>query len=90
MKVKRIGLAVWVKNRRSARQLKRFGNIHYISKRMNYVSMYVNADEIEQKIRQIQKLHFVTKVERSYRHEIPTEYANSLPDKAKEYDYRMN
>ncbi|GAB7386767.1 YlbG family protein [Bacillaceae bacterium] len=89
MRKKRLGVSVWVKNTRAARHLRRFGHIHYVSKRMNYVCMYVDAEDIERTIQQLQKLEFVTKVERSHWHEVPTEYSNAKPDKAKEYDYKM-
>lgn len=89
MRDKRLGLAVWIKNPRVAKNLRRFGSIHFVSKRLNYVSMYVEASEIEETIKMLEKLHFVTKVERSHRHEIPTEYNNSKPDKAKEFDYQL-
>jgi uncharacterized protein YlbG (UPF0298 family) len=89
MRERRLGVAVWVKNTRAARNLRKFGTIHYISKRLNYVSMYVDADEIDETIRTMEKLHFVTKIERSHRHEIPVVYNNAKPDKAKEYDYKQ-
>ncbi|MGD8191610.1 YlbG family protein [Brevibacillus ginsengisoli] len=89
MRDKRLGLAVWIKNPRVAKNLRRFGSIHFVSKRLNYVAMYVEADEIEETIKTLEKLHFVTRVERSHRHEIPTEYNNSKPDKAKEFDYQL-
>lgn len=89
MRDKRLGLAVWIKNPRVAKNLRRFGSIHFVSKRLNYVAMYVEADEIDDTIKTLEKLHFVTKVERSHRHEIPTEYNNSKPDKAKEFDYQL-
>jgi uncharacterized protein YlbG (UPF0298 family) len=89
MREKRLGVAVWVKNVRAAKNLRKFGTIHYISKRLNYVSMYVDANEIDEAIRIMEKLHFVTKVERSHRHEIPVVYNNAKPDKAKEYDYKQ-
>jgi uncharacterized protein YlbG (UPF0298 family) len=89
MREKRLGLAVWVKHTRMAKNLRKFGTIHYISKRLNYVSMYVDAAEIDNVIRTLERLPFVTRVERSHRHEIPVEYNNAKPDKAKEYDYRQ-
>ncbi len=88
MRERRIGLAVWIKNVKAARHLRRFGNVHFVSRRLQYVSMYVNADKIEDTIERINRLDFVIRVERSHRHEIPTEYQNSRPDKAKEYDYK--
>lgn len=89
MRDKRFGVAVWVRNIRVAKNLRKFGTIHYISKRLNYVAMYVDANEIDEAIRTMEKLHFVTRVERSHRHEIPIVYNNARPDKAKEYDYRQ-
>lgn len=89
MRERRLGLAVWVKSTKAARNLRRYGNIHYVSRRLNYVSMYVNAEEINHIVERIQRLDFVVRVERSHRHEIPTEYTNSKPDKAKEYDYKL-
>lgn len=89
MRERRLGVAVWVKNPRAAKNLRKFGTIHYISKRLNYVSMYVDADQIDDIIRTMERLHFVTKIERSHRHEIPIEYNNAKPDKAKEYDYKQ-
>jgi uncharacterized protein YlbG (UPF0298 family) len=89
MREKRLGLAVYVKNVKSARNLRKFGNVHYVSRRLNYVSMYVPEDTLEQTIERISRLDFVTRVERSHRHEIPIYYDNAKPDKAKEFDYKM-
>lgn len=89
MRQRRLGLAVWIKNVKAARQLRRYGNVHYVSRRMQYASMYVNAEKIDEIIEKLRQLDFVTRVERSYRHEIPVEYKNSKPDKAKEYDYKL-
>ncbi|WP_245590541.1 YlbG family protein [Aneurinibacillus terranovensis] len=89
MRERRIGLAVFVKNIKSARNLRKFGNVHFISRRLNYVTMYVSADTIDQTIDRISRLDFVTRVERSHRHEISTTYNNAKPDKAKEFDYKM-
>jgi len=89
MRDRRVGLAVWIKHPRMAKNLRKFGTIHFVSKRLNYVSMYVDANEIDETIRHLEKMHFVLKVERSHRHEIPTEYNNAKPDKAKEFDYQL-
>lgn len=89
MRDKRLGVAIWLKHPRMAKNLRKYGSIHYISKRLNYVSMYVDAAEINEVIRVMERLPFVTRVERSHRHEIPVEYNNAKPDKAKEYDYKQ-
>lgn len=71
----RSGLIVWVTDARPARQLERYGTLHYISRRMNYAVMYVDADKAEDVTQTLQKLPWVLKVERSYRNEIKTEYS---------------
>lgn len=83
----RTGLIVWVNDLRSAKGLERYGSIHYSSKKMNYVVMYLNADKVEDTIRNLQKMTFVKKIERSYRNEIKTEYTSNIPDKTRFYTY---
>lgn len=78
----RTGLAVWVKDLRKARSLGRFGNIHYMSKRLNYVCMYIDARKERQLVQRIQKMPFVIRVEKSLRKEISTEFEGIL-DKQK-------
>ncbi|WP_096199235.1 YlbG family protein [Bacillus sp. FJAT-45350] len=85
----RQGVAVWLHSLKYARQLRKFGNVHYISKKMKYVVLYCNQDTIDDTIQRLNSLHFVKEVEISMRPFIKTEYQNAKPDKAKEYDYRM-
>lgn len=66
----RAGLIIWLKDTRMAKNLHRLGHVQYVSKRYNYAMIYTNASEIEDKISYIEKLNYVKKVERSYRHEI--------------------
>lgn len=70
----RLGLAVWVKDLKAARSLGRMGNIHYISKRLKYVFMYIDGQRADQMIRRIERLHFVSRVDRSMRREWATEF----------------
>lgn len=68
--VERLGLAVWVKDLKAARSLARWGNIHYISKRLKYVYLYIDGQTAEQLIDRIECLPFVKKVERSQRNRV--------------------
>lgn len=86
---KRVGLAVWLNNTKMARHLRRFGNVHYISRKMRYAILYVDERLVSETIRKLERFNFVKRVERSYRHELKTEYQNAKPDKAKEYDYKL-
>lgn len=89
MDVKRQGLIVWLHSLKQARQLRRFGNVHYVSRRMKYAVLYVElevADELKQKL---ESLYYVKRVDLSLKPFLKTEYENSKPDKAKEYDYKI-
>ncbi|MBY6271427.1 MAG: hypothetical protein C6P37_05480 [Caldibacillus debilis] len=85
----RQGIIVWVQSTKNARMLRKFGNIHYVSKRLKYVVLYCDADRAEETMRKIQSLPFVKKVELSFKPFLRTEFENSKPDKAKEYDYKL-
>jgi len=81
----RSGLIVWVSDVKPAKNLEKYGTVHYISKRMNYVAMYVHTEKLEESIRLIQRLPYVKKVEKSLRKEIKTEYDKNIPDKTRFY-----
>ncbi|PZE22881.1 YlbG family protein [Paenibacillus xerothermodurans] len=82
----RSGLIVWISDLKAAtKQLDRYGSVHFISKKLHYAAMYVHAAKLEDTIKQLQKLPFVKKVERSYRNELPTEYNSNMPDKTQFY-----
>jgi len=46
---KRRGLIVWVYSLRQLKNLRRFGFVHYVSRKMKYVVMYLNEEEYESK-----------------------------------------
>lgn len=69
--------------------LRRFGNVHYVSKRLKYVVLYCNLEDTDSIIEKISSYSFVKKVEPSYKPFLKTEFENAKPDKAKEYDYKM-
>ncbi|MDE3838399.1 hypothetical protein C0966_03230 [Bacillus methanolicus] len=89
MFVQRQGIIVWLYSLKHAKMLRRFGNVHYVSKRLKYVVLYCNQEETEMLIEKLQSFPFVKKVEPSYKPFLKMEYENSKPDKAKEYDYKM-
>ncbi|MGF7048497.1 uncharacterized protein YlbG (UPF0298 family) [Paenibacillus sp. DS2015] len=85
MFAERTGYIIWVNDLKAARNLEKYGTVHYISKRMHYVVMYVNADRAEEVSKNIRRLSYVRKIERSFRTEIPTEYSSDIPDKTSYY-----
>ncbi len=85
----RQGIIAYLHTLKQVKMLRRFGNIHYVSKKMKYVVLYTNMDEVEAVVAKLKNYSFVKKVEVSQKPFIKTEYENSKPDKAKEYDYKM-
>lgn len=85
----RQGLIVYVNQLKHAKSLRKFGNVHFISRKLKYVALYCNRDEINGTINKIQRLPFVKDVVPSYRPFLNTEFENATPDKAKEYDYKI-
>ncbi|MDQ0059561.1 YlbG family protein [Paenibacillus harenae] len=81
----RTGYIVWVSDLKAARSLERFGTVHYMSRKMHYVVMYMNADRAEEAVRQMDRLPYVRKIERSFRNEIKTEYSKDNEDKTRAY-----
>lgn len=85
----RQGFIIWVSTLKQAKQLRRLGNVHYVSKRLKYVVLYCAQDETEWVEKQLSVLPFVKKVEYSYKSLLKTQFENRKPDKAKEYDYKI-
>lgn len=85
----RQGIIVWVHSLKHVKQVKRFGNIHYVSKKLKYIVIYMDMDKIDDAVDRIKSLSFVKKVDLSYKPFLKTEFENSKPDKAKEYDYKI-
>lgn len=58
----RTSLVVYVASLRQVRQLKRFGHLEYVSKRMRYAVLYVNQDESQEIISKLKQLRFVKRI----------------------------
>jgi len=89
MRIKRQGLIVWFQHRKNIRHIKRYGNLLYVSKKMRYAVLYVNQDDIEKTMNTMLKLPFISKIDVSERPFLKTDFENAIPDKAKQYDYKI-
>ncbi len=89
MFIERQAVIVWLHHTKPVKSLRKYGNVHYVSKRMKYAVVYCNQEEIEKVMEKLNSLSFVKKVEPSFKPFLKTEYENSKPDKAKEYDYKI-
>ncbi|MBN3526056.1 YlbG family protein [Paenibacillus apiarius] len=81
----RTGYIIWVSDVKAARNLEKYGSLHYVSRKMMYAVLYVNADRAEDTIKNVRRLNYVKKIERSYRNELKTEYSSEVPDKTRFY-----
>ncbi|SFD61890.1 Uncharacterized protein YlbG, UPF0298 family [Paenibacillus catalpae] len=81
----RTGYIIWVSDLKAARTLEKYGTVHYMSRKMHYVVIYMNAERAEEAVKNISRLPFVRKVERSYRNELKTEYSKDAVDKTRFY-----
>lgn len=84
--VERRALVVWLYTLKPVKQLKKFGNIHYTSRRLKYIYLYVNADEVDSVAEKISNYHFVRKVERSPREDIRMDFSLILPELREEIE----
>lgn len=72
--VPRRGLIVWVYSLRQLKNLRRFGIIAHVSRKMKYVMIYMDEQDVERNQQALEKLHFVRSVELSYRPDIAMDF----------------
>lgn len=65
--VPRRALVVYINGTRAVRALRHYGIIRYVSRRMHYVILYVNQDELEKTKEKVSHLRAVRRVDLSYR-----------------------
>lgn len=88
----RQSLIVYTYSLKQTRQLKRYGTVMYVSKKMRYVVLYVNREDVTSLTEQLSKLRFVKRVVASARPEISetfngvAEEMNGNPDPEAEDD----
>lgn len=78
----RRGLVVWVYSLKQLKNLKRYGFVYYVSRKMKYVYLYLDEERYEENLAKIQKLHFVRSVEPSYRPDVEMNFADKIGTKA--------
>nr|WP_246125540.1 YlbG family protein [Alkalicoccus halolimnae] len=87
----RVGLAVYIQSLKQVKQLKRFGHVHYASKKMKYVILYCDLEDADETVEKLERMPFVKQVLMSMRPWIKTEYQGVGVDtnKEKHDDYKM-
>lgn len=82
----RQGIIVYIQSLKQVKLLRKFGNIHYVSKKLKYVVVYVDMDDVEGIVARLKKLNYVKNIDVSYRPYVKTEYENKK-DKKEELGY---
>ncbi|RYM07278.1 DUF2129 domain-containing protein [Sporolactobacillus sp. THM7-7] len=80
---KRDGLIVWLSTTKYLRILRRFGYVHYVSKRMKYAVLYCNGEETESVVSRLAKMKFVKSIDYSYLQELKTSYEKGKTNREK-------
>ncbi|HJE15366.1 MAG TPA: YlbG family protein [Lapidilactobacillus dextrinicus] len=78
----RVSLSIWVYSLKQIRQLRRYGMIYYVSKRMKYVVMYIDEKQLDSTVKTLNNLRFVKKVEVSPRQQINMNLGAKLDEEA--------
>lgn len=80
----RVSLAVYLYYNRDARKLNKFGELFYHSKKLRYILLYVNAEEVDETVSLIQKQKFVKRVLPSKLDDIDQNFVGNLQRMASE------
>lgn len=74
MDKQRIGLIVWLRHPKHAKILRRYGNVHYVSNRLNYAIVYCDEHNHQSMMNALMKQKPVENVERSALYELRQEH----------------
>ena len=79
-RIQRQALIVWLYTTKQLKQLKKYGNVHYVSRRMKYALIYVNDHEADVLAEALEKLHFVRSVDQSRLGDIDFDFSKALSE----------
>ncbi|CAM4140882.1 MULTISPECIES: DUF2129 domain-containing protein [Listeria] len=74
MENERQSIIIWMNHLKQVRSLKRFGNVHYVSRKLKYAVLYCDMVDVEEISAKLSRFHYVKRVELSYRPFLNTEY----------------
>ncbi|MGV2927908.1 YlbG family protein [Macrococcus capreoli] len=75
--VQREQLIIYLKSHKHERQIRKYGHIVHSNRKEKWVSMYVNQDNVESTLAQLEKLKFVTNVLVSPYKQLKTDYSSN-------------
>lgn len=89
----RQGLVVWLYTAKYLNKLKQYGYVHYVSRKLKYAILYVDASKAKNVQDQLGKQHFVRSIELSHYSGLDDDYTGLLEEldqKAKEVNADNN
>ena len=72
---RRRGVIVYLYHLRQSKQLRRYGNLQYVSRKMKYALIYMDEVDVKKTVEKLKQLRFVKEVEISNRPDITTEFS---------------
>lgn len=76
----RTGLIVWLKSKRNVKRLMKFGVLHYVSTKMNYAVVYVDAEKVDDTLDKLKNERYIKSVEVSQLRDLPADYDEVLAE----------
>lgn len=80
----RVGLIVWLQHLKYSRQLRKYGNVYYISKKMRYAVLYCDESNYLTILSKLKALHFVKDIQVSQLKDIKTVYSKKKSPQEKQ------
>ena len=78
----RQSIVVYVQHLKQTKQLRRYGTIQYVSRKMKYAVLYLDKDDVSKTVEKLEQLRFVEKVLLSMRTQLKEQYSAEV--------YRLN
>lgn len=72
----RMNLIIYIKSSKYERQLKKYGHIVFSHRKEKWVSMYINEDQLDEVLAQLDKLKYVTDVQISPYQSLKRDYSS--------------
>ncbi|CAH1850410.1 YlbG family protein [Convivina intestini] len=76
----RRAIYVYLRNLKNVNQLKKFGQVLYVSEAMNLVELYINEDQVEALVKKLRQYRFVKHIKISPRPDIDPDLENKHDD----------
>lgn len=86
----RIGLAVYLYYNRDARKIQKYGDVHYHSRRLRYMIIYVDKAEADEVVAELKGLKFVKSVAPSQLDQINHQFVGNLHANEETIENKMN